>query len=81
MKPETRIIRGAKVATVEDRGGYIGISFTRPHFRQIFLAIFAATETTRAIRAGDVLEIEKRAGDIDRLVSRNKGDEQTTFKF
>ena len=81
MKPETRIIRGARVATAEDRGGYIGISYTRPHFRQIFLAIFAATDTTRAIRAGDILEIEKRAGDIDRLVSRNKGDEQTTFKF
>lgn len=71
MKPETRIIRGAKVATVEDRGGYVGISYTRPHFRETFLAIFAAPETTRAIRAGD----------IDRLVSRNKGDEQTTFKF
>ena len=81
MKPETRIIRGAKVATVEDRGGYIGISYTRPHFRETFLAIFSATDTTRAIRAGDVLEIEKRAGDIDRLISRNKGDEQTTFKF
>ena len=81
MKPETRIIRGAKVATVEDRGGYVGISYTRPHFRETFLAIFAATDATRAIRAGDVLEIEKRAGDIDRLVSRNRGDEQTTFKF
>lgn len=81
MKPETRIIRGAKVATVEDRGGYIGISYTRPHFRETFLAIFAATDAARAIRAGDVLEIEKRAGDIDRLISRNKGDEQTTFKF
>lgn len=81
MTLETRIIRGAKVATVEDRGGYIGISYTRPHFRETFLAIFAATDAARAIRAGDVLEIEKRAGDIDRLISRNKGDEQATFKF
>ena len=81
MKNQPYIIRGASVATVEDRGGYIGISYTRPHFRETFLAIFSATEAARAIRAGDVLEIEKRAGDIDRLVSRNRGDEQTTFKF
>lgn len=81
MKPETRIICGAKVATVEDRGCYVGISYTRPHFRQTFFAIFSATDAARAIREGDVLEIEKRAGDIDLLISRNKGREQTTFNF
>ena len=81
MKPETRLRRVTKGEMVEDRGGEIVISYTRPHFRETFLAIFAATDVTRAIRAGDVLEIEKRAGDIDRLVSRNRGDEQTTFKF
>ena len=81
MNPEIRIIRAAKVETVEPRGGYIGITYTRPHFRETFLAVFAATEATRAICVGDMLEIEKHAGDIDRLISRNKGNEQTTFNF
>lgn len=81
MNPEIRIIRAAKVETVELRGGYIGITYTRPHFRETFLAVFAATESTRAIRVGDMLEIEKHAGGIDRLISRNKGNEQTTFNF
>lgn len=81
MNPEIRIIRAAKVETVELRGGYIGITYTRPHFRETFLAVFGATEATRAIRVGDMLEIEKHAGGIDRLISRNKGNEQTTFNF
>ena len=81
MNPEIRIIRAAKVETVELRGGYIGITYTRPHFRETFLAVFGVTEATRAIRVGDMLEIEKHAGGIDRLISRNKGNEQTTFNF
>lgn len=81
MKNQPYTIRGAKVATVEDRGCYVGITFTRRGWRETFLAVFSATDTTRAIRVGDVLEIEKRPGDIDRLVSRNKDREQTTFNF
>lgn len=81
MKNQPYTIRGASVATVEDRGSYVGITFTRQGWRETFLAVFAATESARAIRAGDVLEIEKHPGDIDRLVSRNKDREQTTFNF
>lgn len=81
MKNKPYIIRGASVATVEDRGGYVGITFTRQGWRETFLAVFAATESAQAIRLGDVLEIEKHPGDVDRLISRNKGREQTTFNF
>lgn len=81
MKNQPYTIRGASVATVEDRGCYVGITFTRQGWRGTSLAAFAATEDARAIRPGDVLEIEKRPSDIDRLVSRNKGREQTTFNF